>query len=269
MTQKQQITELNKFFSKVTYDFYNIPMAILLCFYKNKFKSMTYNDILNEIVSKRDSKKKLRKSTGEEYTGIELAIKNLLNNRKKIFKKTLDEEDNEPKYSLFLDRIQKLWEINSITMSKIKSESSTTKSQSKMNKNKYTEYDSDKNYTNYNNTKEKLRHNLLSKKTKRKNFVSDDESKDSNLLAFSIYRPKGYKANHKSIKKEESNTDLSSSGSNNTNEEEEENARSRSMNRIDESNKEEKDGYQSDDLSKNHYKKNNMGKNNSNNKIVL
>ena len=261
MTQKQQITELNKFFSKVTYDFYNIPMAILLCFYKNKFKPMTYNEILNEITSKRESKKKLRKSTGEEYTGIELAIKNLLNNRKKIFKKSFDEEDKEQKYSLFLDRIEKLWEINSITMSKIKSDS-ITKSQSKIGKNKYLEYDSDKNYS---NAKDKLRHNLLSKKTKRKNFISDEESKDSNLLAFSIYRPKGHKL--KSIKKEESNSDLSSSGSNNTNDDEEENARSRSMNRYDESNKEEKDGYQSDNLSKNHNRKN-AGKNNPNNKII-
>ena len=239
-------------------------MAILLCFYRNKFKSMAYNDILNDIISKRDSRKKLRKSTGEEYTGIELAIKNLLNTRKKIFKKSFDEEDKKFKYSLNLERIERLWEINSINMSKVKPESST-KSQSKMTKNKYLDFDSD---GNYNKSKDKIKHNLLSKKTKRRNFVSDDESKDSNQLAFSIYRPKGYKLNHKSKKKDESNSELNSSGDNDSNEEdEEENGRSRSMNRFDESNsKEEKDGYQSDDLSKNHKKKkNNTGKNNSNN----
>ena len=165
MTQKERISDLNQFFSKVSYDFYNIPMAILLCFYNNKFQPLTYNEILKDILSRKDSKKKLRKSTGEEYSGLELAIKNLLNNRKKLFKKIIDEEDNEPKYSMILDRVQRLWDFNLQAMSKIKNE--TNKSQSKVSKHKtFLEYEGEDKNLDY-----ELNNALLSKKTKRKNFL--------------------------------------------------------------------------------------------------
>ena len=246
MSQKERITELNKFFSKVSYDYYNIPMAILLCLYKNKFKPMTYNEILKDITSRKDSKKKLRKSTGEEYTGLELAIKNLLNNRKKIFKKTFDEEDEEPKYSVILERAQQIWEVNSMTMSKLK-QSDINKAQNKLNSKSLFDNDIDKFPTN----------ELLSRKTRRKNFVSDEES---SLAAFSIYHPKGYKSNYKSNKKKGSHS-VSSNSLDNDNAlyEEEENTRSRSMDKID------KNGYQSDDLNKNKNRFVNNGKGNDNN----
>lgn len=246
MSQKERITELNKFFSKVSYDYYNIPMAILLCLYKNKFKPMTYNEILKDITSRKDSKKKLRKSTGEEYTGLELAIKNLLNNRKKIFKKTFDEEDEEPKYSVILERAQQIWEVNSMTMSKLK-QSDINKAQNKLNSKSLFDNDIDKFTTN----------ELLSRKTRRKNFVSDEES---SLAAFSIYHPKGYKSNYKSNKKKGSHS-VSSNSLDNDNAlyEEEENTRSRSMDKID------KNGYQSDDLNKNKNRFVNNGKGNDNN----
>ena len=246
MSQKERITELNKFFSKVSYDYYNIPMAILLCLYKNKFKPMTYNEILKDITSRKDSKKKLRKSTGEEYTGLELAIKNLLNNRKKIFKKTFDEEDEEPKYSVILERAQQIWEVNSMTMSKLK-QSDINKAQNKLNNKSLFDNDIDKFPTN----------ELLSRKTRRKNFVSDEES---SLAAFSIYHPKGYKSNYKSNKKKGSQS-VSSNSLDNDNAlyEEEENTRSRSMDKID------KNGYQSDDLNKNKNRFVNNGKGNDNN----
>ena len=246
MSQKERITELNKFFSKVSYDYYNIPMAILLCLYKNKFKPMTYNEILKDITSRKDSKKKLRKSTGEEYTGLELAIKNLLNNRKKIFKKTFDEEDEEPKYSVILECAQQIWEVNSMTMSKLK-QSDINKAQNKLNSKSLFDNDIDKFTTN----------ELLSRKTRRKNFVSDEES---SLAAFSIYHPKGYKSNYKSNKKKGSHS-VSSNSLDNDNAlyEEEENTRSRSMDKID------KNGYQSDDLNKNKNRFVNNGKGNDNN----
>ena len=153
MTQKERISDLNQFFSKVSYDFYNIPMAILLCFYNNKFQPLTYNEILKEILSRKDSKIKLRKATGEEYSGLELAIKNLLNNRKKLFKKIIDEENNEPKYLMILDNVQRLWDFNLQAMSKIKNESD--KSQSKLSKQKnFLDYDSEEKNNDYglNNT---------------------------------------------------------------------------------------------------------------------
>ena len=264
MSQKERISDLNKFFSKVTYDYYNIPMAILLSFYNNKFKQMTYPDLLKDILSRKDAKKKLRKSTGEEYSAIELALKNLLNSRKKIFKKTVDDDENEPKYSILLDRAQKLWEYNSFTMSKLKQE--TNKSQSKISKHKnFLENDSDEKMRN------KIYNGLLSKKRKRKNFVSDvsddEESKEEYLPGFSIYHPKGYKSNHKSSRKKGSRSISKSSNSKsncnsstnsvNSNEndyyyEEEEinDTRSKCLNKLDKLNKIDNNGYLSDDLGK-------------------
>ena len=246
MTQKERISDLNKFFSKVTYDYYNIPMAILLSFYKNKFKPMSYNEILKEILSRKDAKKKLRKSTGEEYSGLELALKNLLNNRKKIFKKVFEEDDNEPKYSMILDHVQRLWEFNLQSMSKIKHE--INKSQSKISKHRdFLDYDSDEKIFDYG-----INNGLLSKKTKRKNFSSDEESKDNKLAGFSIYHPKGYKSNLKANKKRGSSSQ-SSNSINEKDNEEEDNIRSRSMNKIDKLEKEDNSGYLSDELGKNNF----------------
>ena len=169
MTQKELISNLNKFFSNVSFDFYNIQMAILLSFYKNKFNPMTLKELQNTISSRKDFKEKLRKSSGQNYAVIELAIKNALNNRKKMFKKFFDEEKNETKYSILLDRVKRLWESNSSSMEKLKLE--LNKSQSKVSKHKnILEYDSDAN-----NLKNKLNNKLLLKKRKRKNFASDDE----------------------------------------------------------------------------------------------
>ena len=219
MNQSERISDLNKFFSKVNYDFYNIPMAILLCFYNNKFQPVTYNEILKEILSRKDSKIKLRKATGEEYTGLELAIKNLLNNRKKLFKKIIDEENNEPKYLMILDNVQRLWEFT-----------------------------------------------LISKKTKRKNFASDEESKEKNLAGFSIYHPKGYKSYYKTSKTKRSRSrnrsrrrSKSNSRSDNSSDDNKENilsssgrnnARSKSMEKLEKINK---NGYLSDGLGKNDF----------------
>ena len=76
-------------------------------------------------------------------------------------------------------------------MSKIKNESD--KSQSKLSKQKnFLDYDSEEKNNDYG-----LNNTLISKKTKRKNFASDEESKEKNLAGFSIYHPKGYKSYYK------------------------------------------------------------------------
>ena len=255
MTQKERISDLNQFFSKVSYDFYNIPMAILLCFYNNKFQPLTYNEILKDILSRKDSKKKLRKSTGEEYSGLELAIKNLLNNRKKLFKKIIDEEDNEPKYSMILDRVQRLWDFNLQAMSKIKNE--TNKSQSKVSKHKtFLEYEGEDKNLDY-----ELNNALLSKKTKRKNFLSDEESKESNLRGFSIYHPKGYKTNYKSNKNKRSRSRSRSRSNNQSSsnddykendllENEKDDNRGKSMDKVEKMNK---NGYLSEGFGKSNF----------------
>ena len=260
MNQSERISDLNKFFSKVNYDFYNIPMAILLCFYNNKFQPLTYNEILKEILSRKDSKIKLRKATGEEYTGLELAIKNLLNNRKKLFKKIIDEENNEPKYLMILDNVQRLWDFNLQAMSKIKNESD--KSQSKLSKQKnFLDYDSEEKNNDYG-----LNNTLISKKTKRKNFASDEESKEKNLAGFSIYHPKGYKSYYKTSKTKRSRSrnksrsrSKSNSRSDNSSDDNKENilsssgrnnARSKSMEKLEKINK---NGYLSDGFGKNDF----------------
>ena len=260
MTQKELISNLNKFFSNVSFDFYNIQMAILLSFYKNKFNPMTLKELQNTISSRKDFKKKLRKSSGQNYAVIELAIKNALNNRKKMFKKFFDEEKNETKYSILLDRVKRLWESNSSSMEKLKLE--LNKSQSKVSKHKnILEYDSDAN-----NLKNKLNNKLLLKKRKRKNFASDDEeSKEESFKNYSIYRPKGYKSNLKINNKKEnqsrSSSNKTSSIVDNENDEyycEEENNRSKSDDKFKKANKDE---FLFDEFNRNYFNSlNNKGK---------
>ena len=271
MTQKELISNLNKFFSNVSFDFYNIQMAILLSFYKNKFNPMTLKELQNTISSRKDFKEKLRKSSGQNYAVIELAIKNALNNRKKMFKKFFDEEKNETKYSILLDRVKRLWESNSSSMEKLKLE--LNKSQSKVSKHKnILEYDSDAN-----NLKNKLNNKLLLKKRKRKNFASDDEeSKEESFKNYSIYRPKGYKSNLKINNKKENQSKSSSNKTSgivdNENDEyycEEENNRSKSADKFKKANKDE---FLFDEFNRNYFNSlNNKGKvnNDSNLKNVL
>ena len=61
MEEKERVSpeELDKYFSNVSYDFYNLPMAIILSFHKHKFAPMTFDELLNDITSKKDAINKL------------------------------------------------------------------------------------------------------------------------------------------------------------------------------------------------------------------
>jgi len=116
------IDELNSFFSNVSFDYYNIPMAMLICFYKNNFNPMKQNDIYKSIISNPDYKEKLRKTNGKKYTRISSAVQRTIL-YDLIFKKVEKdkneiEDDNETKYSIVLNEIIDYWKEQASAMQK-------------------------------------------------------------------------------------------------------------------------------------------------------
>ena len=116
------IDELNSFFSNVSFDYYNIPMAMLICFYKNNFNPMKQNDIYKNIISNPDYKEKLRKTNGKKYTRISSAVQRTILYDlifKKVEKDKNEKDDNsETKYSIVLNEIIDYWKDQASAMQK-------------------------------------------------------------------------------------------------------------------------------------------------------
>ena len=116
------IDELNSFFSNVSFDYYNIPMAMLICFYKNNFNPMKQNDIYKNIISNPDYKEKLRKTNGKKYTRISSAVQRTILYDlifKKVEKdKNESQDDSETKYSIVLNEIIDYWKDQASAMEK-------------------------------------------------------------------------------------------------------------------------------------------------------
>ena len=113
------IEELNSFFSNISYNYYDVPMAMILAYYKKKFKPLTQNEIYLDIISNKNYKEKLRKSTGGVYTKIQAAIQKTISSDS-IFKEVKDERNGSPKYeskySIDLNKIKIYWNEQALLM---------------------------------------------------------------------------------------------------------------------------------------------------------
>ena len=119
MEQQTSIEELNLFFSNISYDFYNLHMAVIIAYYNNNFSPLTQKEIYNEIISRKDFRDKLRKSTGEKYSSIKLRIKDILKKKKSIFKNlSKNKRTRGAKYAIVLNQVTKFWKSQASHMNK-------------------------------------------------------------------------------------------------------------------------------------------------------
>ena len=120
---------LNSFFSNISYNYYDVPMAMVLSYYKKQFKPLTLNEIYLDITSNEKYKEKLRKPNGQEYTRIHTAIQRIIA-FDVIFKQIKDKSENkeenennpeneeEPKYSIDINGVISYWNTHSAIMKK-------------------------------------------------------------------------------------------------------------------------------------------------------
>ena len=170
------IEELNKFLSNISYNYYDVPMAMILSYYKNKFIPLTQNEIYLDIISNKNYKEKLRKSNGEEYARIQSAIQKTIC-YDLIFKQIEDEKNKnnpnyEPKYSIDLNGIIDYWNEQAFLMKRdyiVKCIKKKNKLKLKANKINIIE---DSNLKTNNNLINEIckSTNFLKKKTRRKNL---------------------------------------------------------------------------------------------------
>lgn len=170
------IEELNKFLSNISYNYYDVPMAMILSYYKNNFIPLTQNEIYLDIISNKNYKEKLRKSNGEEYARIQSAIQKTIC-YDLIFKQIEDENNKndpnyEPKYSIDLNGIIDYWNEQAFLMKRdyiVKCIEKKNKLKLKANKINIIEESNLKTNSNLINEIYKS-NNFLKKKTRRKNL---------------------------------------------------------------------------------------------------
>lgn len=119
MEHETTVEELNNFFSNVSYDYYNLHMAVIIAYYNHNFLPLTQKEIYNEIITKRNLKNKLRKSNGKKYTCIKIRIKDILKKKKEIFKNE-NKRHRGVKYSINLNQIIDFWKSQVSIMNKEK-----------------------------------------------------------------------------------------------------------------------------------------------------
>ena len=175
MEKEVTIEDLNLFFSNISYDYYNLHMAVIIAYYNHKFIPLTQKEIYNDIITRNDFKSKLRKSTGEKYTSINIRIKDILKKKKSIFKNINNNKRvRGAKYSIILNQVIKFWKSQASLMNKEKDLYSNFSSGKLENRKKYTEDKINDKMDNIINCilNEKIEKNkmnvLLSKKNKKK-----------------------------------------------------------------------------------------------------
>ena len=118
------INELNDFLSNVSYNYYNVPMAMILSYWKHKFIPLTQNKIYENIIYDKNYKEKLRKSTGEKYSRILSSIQRVCccDSIFQLVKQDKNENKGdkyiEPKYSIDLNGIKNYWREQASLMSR-------------------------------------------------------------------------------------------------------------------------------------------------------
>ena len=171
MEEKEKVTpeELDKYFSNVSYDFYNLPMAIIISFHKHKFAPMTFDELLNDITSKKDAINKLRKANRQKYSSLTIEINKILSERTELFQiAKKNKKINNQTYSIVLDEVINYWESQISTMSYI------NKSSVKKIKNNKKFFEDRIKREKENDDINSKNNELLSKKTKRK--INRDEN---------------------------------------------------------------------------------------------
>ena len=197
MEHETTIEELNNFFSNVSYDYYNLHMAVIIAYYNHNFSPLTQKEIYNEIITKKSLKNKLRKSNGKKYSSIKIRIKDILKKKKTIFN-NLNKRHRGVKYAINLSQIKSFWNSQVAIMNKEKDknkemeqipnkiESKKNYSEDNINEKKEDEksLDSIGDEKKSENQLDDSSKKLLTKKTKRKkNDKYDDEpSKNSDSI---------------------------------------------------------------------------------------
>ena len=190
MEEKATPEELDKYFSNVSYDYYNLPMAIIFSFYKHKFAPMTFDQLLNDISSKKDSIYQLRKANRQKYTSIKIDMKRTLNENTKLFKTIKNNKKiNIQTYEIILDEVIDFWK------SQVKSMNNINKSSIKKLKNSKKYYEDRIKKEKENDEINSKNNELLSKKTKRK--INRTESTPMKIVAKNNDDLDGYKTSRK------------------------------------------------------------------------
>ena len=192
MEEKERVSpeELDKYFSNVSYDFYNLPMAIILSFHKHKFAPMTFDELLNDITSKKDAINKLRKANRQKYSSLTTEINKILSERTELFQiAKKNKKINNQTYSIVLDEVINYWE------SQISSMSYINKSSVKKIKNNKKYFEDRVKREKENDDKNSKNNELLSKKTKRK--INRDESTPKKNVEKKNEDGDGYKTSSK------------------------------------------------------------------------
>ena len=208
MEQQTSIEELNLFFSNISYDFYNLHMAVIIAYYNNNFSPLTQKEIYNEIISRKDFRDKLRKSTGEKYSSIKLRIKDILKKKKSIFKNlSKSKRTRGAKYAIVLNQVTKFRKSQASHMNKdinTDTDEEDLTSTKFENKKKYSEdklsnkKDNNINYILNEKPEQNSMNELLSKKTKRKKYKCDNNTNNSSDMS-------GYKTVYKINKPSKNN----------------------------------------------------------------
>jgi hypothetical protein len=190
MEEKVTPEELDKYFSNVSYDYYNLPMAIIFSFYKHKFAPMTFDQLLNDITSKNDSIYLLRKANRQKYTSIKIDMNRILNEKTKLFKTIKNNKKiNIQTYEIILDEVIDFWKYQ------VKSMNNINKSSIKKLKNSKKYYEDRIKKEKENDEINSKNNELLSKKTKRK--INRTESTPIKTIAKNNDDLDGYKTSRK------------------------------------------------------------------------
>ena len=148
MEHETTIEDLNSFFADISYDYYNLHMAVIISYYNHKFIPLSQKEIYADIISKKDFRAKLRKSNGKKYSSIKMRIKDILKKKKSIFKNENKTRKRGVKYSINLNLVIPFWKWQVSIMNKDKKNN-----KDKNYDEKYEEEDSDFSLKNENSKK--------------------------------------------------------------------------------------------------------------------
>ena len=118
MENDSTIDDLCQFFSTVTYDYYNLHMAVMISYYNHKFTPLTQKEIYNDISSRDDFSTKLRKSNGKKYSCIRMRIKDILKKKKSVFINQSKKRVRGAKYAINLNLVIPFWKYQVSIMKK-------------------------------------------------------------------------------------------------------------------------------------------------------
>ena len=118
MENDSTVEDLCQFFSTVSYDYYNLHMAVMISYYNHKFVPLTQKEIYNDISSKEDFTTKLRKSNGKKYSCIRMRIKDILKKKKSVFINQSKKRVRGAKYAINLSLVIPFWKYQVSIMEK-------------------------------------------------------------------------------------------------------------------------------------------------------